>query len=175
MNINELLSAHKAKTDECQKSRMACNARENHFRKRAEHYVGVAARMMQRADKCHKEENSYRFPDWRQTVLVPFLKELNKITGARFDTTDLRCFGLRCEVPVTHEYGTENEMSLIFTFEDERLYIDSGKVNPSSVIPGSIAEINRLHYITEEVTDISVVIDNLERRFPHTFKNGKVL
>ena len=171
IDLQQLIQDYESKKTECQKNRMGCDEKANFFRKRAEHYTGVAARMMQRARKCNAEAAKYKYPDWIKTVLVPVIRALNKELGTSFKTTDLHSFGLRGEVPVSHAYGTEREMSLLFTFDFGKLYVDTGKKNDNVVVPGSIAEANRFHFIREEVTNIDILVNNLKRRFPHNFKS----
>lgn len=175
MKINDILSKYNDKKNKCREKRQECQEKIHHFEKRAEHYVGIAARMMQRAQACREEKSGYQYPDWIMTVLRPVIKLLNDELETDFQIRVDSPMGLRGEVPVNHDYRSEDEMSLIFTFDEGRLYVDNGEINDKEYKPGTIGAMNRFHYQREEVTDTETVIRILKKRFPHHFEKEEEL
>lgn len=103
--------------------------------------------------------------------MLPILREVDKRTGLNFagcaERERMTCFGLRCECPVyARDEKGECIAVLLFTPGDEgTVYIDSGETK-GDYHTDSIGGMNGFGNVTEEVTSIEVIIDNLCRRYP---------
>lgn len=108
---------------------------------------------------------------WTDDIVRPILREVDKRTGLNFsedaENKVMNCFGMRPECPVfAHDDKGECIAFLMFTpGENGAVYIDTGE-NTGEYHPDSIGGMNGFGNVTEEVTSIDVIINNLCRRFP---------
>ncbi len=139
------------------------------------HYQGVAARMSVRADKNQKRISELQSEHlWIKAILVPLIEGLNKRIGTSFDTSNLVACGLRPDVTTWQRLKDGTLLSLTFTIDMDTgatLYLDTGERTPGPT--WTIASMNGLYNCTEKVTGYKTLIENLERRYPDKFKNGK--
>ncbi len=141
-------------------------------RQAAKRYQRIAARKMGEYYKLTHKAWSGRDVHWYE-LLKEILKEVDKRTGMHFITDNLNSFGLRCETPVFAYSGEPHDhttviASLTFTpgyVEKGQVFLDTGE-NTGAYHPDSIGGMNGFGEVTEEVTSIEVVIDNLKRRYP---------
>ena len=114
--------------------------------------------------RYYKATNMIRYDvGWTRNLVAPLMEEVNRRTGMNFDTSRLCTFGLRGECPISakNENG-EYIASLTFTFEDDRLFIDTGERN-NRYSHGTIGGINGFNNKTEEVTGFETIIENLKK------------
>lgn len=134
-------------------------------------YQRLAAQKMGEYHKLSSKSYSAVTVRWTDDIVRPILREVDKRTGLNFsedaDNKVLSCFGLRCECPVfARDEKGECIAVLKFTPGNEGMvYIDSGE-NTGEYHPNSIGGMNGFGNVTEEVTSIEVIIDNLCRRYP---------
>ena len=141
-------------------------------RQAALRYQRIAARKMGEYYKLNSKAWSERDVHWYE-LLKEILKEVDKRTGLHFITDDLNSFGLRNETYVFAYSGEPNDhttviASLMFTpgdVEKGQIFLDTGE-NRGNYHPNSIGGMNGFGNVTEEVTSIEVVIENLKRRNP---------
>lgn len=145
----------------------------NQAREAALRYQRIAAKKM---GEYHKLNSKY----WHETysvhwheLLTEILREVDERTGLNFITDDMRTFGLRAETYVFAYSGEPHDhttviASLTFTpgdVEKGQIFLDTGE-NRGNYHPDSIGGMNNFGNVTEEVTSIEVVIENLKRRNP---------
>lgn len=140
-------------------------------RQSAMRHYSIAARKMGDCYKLKHKGWMSRDIHWTEHLVLPILLEVDKITGLNFheDFTG-HTFGLRNECPVfaTDKNG-KTVASLCFTpgeTEKGQIFIDTGKKRYDQCSPNSIAALNGFDNVTEEVTSIEVIIDNIKRNNP---------
>lgn len=101
-------------------------------------------------------------PYWPGEILPPILEELARLTPEiKWETGELRTFGLRCVCPV---YGKTKEgyiVGLSFTFGEDTLYYDTGEVT-DRFGPGTLGHINGMNNVSAPVGNISVLVTKVK-------------
>lgn len=168
-NIIESIKAdYLATYTEQKKQEKAVEAEAEKARAAALRYQRLAAQKMGEYHKLFSKSCSVVTVHWTDDIVLPILREVDKRTGLNFaDKENLNCFGLRHECPVfAHDEKGECIAYLKFTpGENGAVYIDTGE-NTGEYHPDSIGGMNGFGNVTEEVTSVEVVIDNLCRNFP---------
>lgn len=167
MEYNEIKASFVAKRKRSKSIRKANEAKIEEAQQAARRYHALMVKKYEQIEKL-KQASRHNHVSWVSEIVVPLVKEVNRRLGTKFETKDLRVYGLRAECPVFQK----EEMSLTFTpyFDGDtfRLFLDTGKKD-RKCDPGSIAELNGMDNVTEEVDTVEVVIENLKRRFPEKF------
>lgn len=164
MEYNEIIASFVTKREHSKSIEKANEAKIAEAQEAARRYHALMVKKYEQIQKL-KQASWHNRVSWVSEVVIPLVKEVNRRLGTRFETKDLRTYGLRAECTVFQK----EEMSLTFTpyFDGDtfRLFLDTGKKGRKCE-PGSIAELNGMDNISEEINSVEQVIENLKRRFP---------
>ncbi len=178
--IENIKAVYMAAYTEQKKQEKAIEAEAEKARAAALRYQRLAAQKMGEYHKLFSKSCSVITVHWTDDIVLTILREVDKRTGLNFaqcaERERMICFGLRGECPVYARNDSGEVIAcLCFTpsFEiDNRctVYIDSGETK-GNYHPGSIGAMNGFGNVTEEVTSIEVIIENLCRRYSELAEN----
>lgn len=151
-----------------QAERKAIQKQADKAHEQALRYFRIAAQKMGEYNKLSSKAFTHGDVTWVDNQVKPLVQEINERTGLDFDYSDLRTFGIYCECPVFTKTRDEDK-SAYLTFtpsfgEGHKLYIHTGETT-NRYPKGSIGEMNGGNEVSEEVTSVETVIENLKRRF----------
>lgn len=169
--IESIKAAYQATYTEQKKQEKAIEAEAEKARAAALRYQRLAAQKMGEYHKLSSKSFRAVTVRWTDDIVLPILREVDKRTGLNFaeesEHKGMMCFGIRGECPM-FAYDKNGECIAYLKFtpgENGAVYIDTGE-NTGEYHPDSIGGMNGFGNVTEEVTSIEVVVDNLCRNFP---------
>ena len=171
--FEEMKERFVARYEDKERRAKAIEKEANQAREAALRYQRIAARKMGEYHKLNSKSWDEKFSVHWHELLEEILREVDERTGLNFSEDIHGTYGLRNETPVFAYSGEPHDhttviASLTFTpgdVEKGQIFLDTGE-NTGAYNPNSIGGMNGFGNITEEVTSIDVVIENLKRRNP---------
>lgn len=165
----EIMQAFKAARESENQVINELRAKRDKLEAAADRYRRIADRKDQEREKLNKRINAARKSFWVDDIIKPLMDEVSRITGLKFDTSNLHTFGISCECPVNAKDENGEYLAWV-TFvpsfgNDYEIRMYSGEMC-ERYAKGTIGAINGGNNVEEPVTGIESVLANLRRNFP---------
>lgn len=163
----EIIQAYKAAKEEEKKVFDEYEKKEEQLAAAAERYRRIAERKDKEREKMTRRKWESQKTHWTDNIVKPLMDEISQITGIRFDTSDLRTYGISCRCPVSAKDENGKYLAWVTFVPDDEIKINMYSGEMCDRYPkGSIGELNGYNNIEEPVTSIESILDNLRRNFP---------